>query len=89
MPIKHGALRQIHKTQKRTLRNKDLKSELKTLKKRFLQLLALRKREDALKLLPTVMRKFDQAATKRVLHHNTASRTKSRLMRQLAKVQAN
>ncbi len=89
MPIKHGALRQISKSHKRAVRNKDLKSELKTLKKQFLQLLTLRKREEAVKLLPTVMRKFDQAATKRVLHHNTASRIKSRLMHQLAKAQAN
>jgi len=85
MPIKHGALRQIRKTHKRTLRNKDVRSELKTFMKRMNSLIADHKRDEAFHLLPVVMRKLDQAATKRVIHKNTASRTKSRLMQRLAK----
>lgn len=85
MPIKHGALRQIQKARRRALRNKDVQSELKTLKKRVVALMAQGKSAEASALLPLVVRKFDQAATKGILHHNTASRIKSRLMRQLAK----
>ena len=85
MPIKHGALRQIPKTEKRTLRNKAVRSELKTITKRMSSLIADHKRDEAFQLLPIVMRKLDQAATKRIIHKNTASRTKSRIMQRLAK----
>ena len=83
MPIKHVALKQLRKDAKRTERNRALRSELKTLKKQFLSLLAQGKPQEARQLLPTVMRRFDHAAAKRVVHRNTASRIKSRLMRRL------
>ena len=84
MPIKHGALRQLPKIRRRTLRNKDIRSELKTFVKRARELVVKQQRDAAKQLLPQMMRKFDQAAAKRVIHRNTASRMKSRLMRQLA-----
>ena len=83
MPIKHAALKQIRKDRKRTLRNQAVRSELKTLKKRVHALLAQQKQEEARKLLPLVMKRFDQAAAKGVIHKNTASRRKARIMRQL------
>ena len=86
MPIKHAALKQLRKDRARILRNKALRSELKTLKKRLLTVLAQQQREEALRLLPLVMRRFDQAAAKGVIHKNTASRAKARLMRRLAPV---
>ena len=85
MPIKHAALRQLRKDRVRRARNQGVESELKTLTKRIRALVAQQKREEAQRLLPTVAKRFDQAAAKRVIHKNTASRMKSRLTRQIAR----
>ena len=81
MPIKRAALRQLRKDRKRTERNKAIDSELKTLKKRFLSLVSGPQKAEAAEFLAVVMRRFDQAAAKGLIKKNTASRTKSRLMR--------
>ena len=86
MPIKRAALRQLRKDRPRALRNQAVASELKTLKKQLLSLLVEKKRDEAQKLYPLVAKRFDQAASKGVIHKNLASRTKSRFMRQLQKV---
>lgn len=83
MPIKRAAVRQLRKDRKRTSRNHALRSELKTLKKRFDELLITKRQDDARALLPAIMKRFDQAASRGILHRNTASRTKSALMRHL------
>ena len=85
MPIKHAALRQMRKDRKRAVRNQGVLSELKTLKKQLRALVSEQKRDEALKLLPTVMKRFDHAATKHLIHRNVASRTKSRLTKLLAR----
>ena len=84
MPIKRAALRQMRKDRVRATRNQALESALKTVKKRWLGLIEAKQLDEARQLLPSVIRTFDQAATKKIIHKNTASRTKSRLMRQLA-----
>lgn len=86
MPITRAAARQIKKDRVRTVRNQAVASELRTLKRRFTTLVAARKHPEAAQLLSTVMRRFDQAAAKGVIHKRTASRTTSRLMRRLAQV---
>jgi len=83
MPIKHAALKQLRKDRGRVRRNQVVRSSLKTLKKQWLSLLSQQKREEALRLLPMVMKRFDQASAKGVIHKNTAARAKSRLMRTL------
>ena len=85
MPIKHAALRQMRKDRKRAVRNQGVLSELKTLKKQLRALVSEQKRDEALKLLPTLMKRFDRAATKHLIHRNVASRTKSRLTKLLAR----
>jgi len=84
MPIKRAALRQLRKDRVRRVRNQAVASELKPLVNRMRALLAQQKRDEAVKLLPQLMKRFDQAAAKRVIHANTASRTKSRFMQRLA-----
>lgn len=84
MPIKHVALKQLKKNAKRAERNQALRSELRTLKKRFLGLLQANKRDDAQLLLPTVVKRFSQAASRGLIHANVASRTSSRLMKRLS-----
>ena len=83
MPIKHAALKQIRKDRKRQVRNQAMRSELKTLTKRLLGLLKSQKLDEARTLIREVSKRFDRAASRGVIHRNTASRYKSRLMRRL------
>ena len=83
MPIKHAALKQIRKDRKRQQHNQAIRSELRTLTKQFLGLLKENKRQEAGALMSTVAKKFDHAASRNVIHRNTASRYKSRLMLRL------
>ena len=79
MPIKHAALKQIRKDRKRQQRNQAVRSELKTLTKRLLGLLHEQKLDEAGALLNLVSKKYDHAASRHVIHRNTAARYKSRL----------
>ncbi|MBI4341020.1 MAG: 30S ribosomal protein S20 [Candidatus Omnitrophica bacterium] len=83
MPIKHAALRQLRKDRARQQRNQAVRSELKTLTKRLLGLLQSKKLDEAKTLIHVVAGKYDRAASKGVLHRNTAARSKSRLALQL------
>ena len=83
MPIKHAALKQIRKDRVRQQRNHGVRSELKTLNKKLLGLLEGRKLEEAATLLPIVAKRYDHAASRGIIHRNTAARHKSRLMRRL------
>lgn len=85
MPIKHAALKQIRKDRKRQQRNQALRSALKNLTKRYLGLLQSQQLDEAKKLMPLVAKEYDQAASQGILHRNTAARSKSRLMRRLAR----
>jgi small subunit ribosomal protein S20 len=88
MPIKHAALKQIRKDRKRHQRNQAIRSELRTITKRLLALLSAKKLEEARQLIHVVAKKYDRAASRHVIHRNTAARSKSRLMRRIAKVSA-
>lgn len=81
MPIKHAALKQLRKDRGRQERNQAVRSELKTLTKRLSVLLREQKREEAAGLIRLLAKKFDLAASKGILHANTAARSKSRLAR--------
>ncbi|MBI2104287.1 MAG: 30S ribosomal protein S20 [Candidatus Omnitrophica bacterium] len=84
MPIKHAALKQIRKDRARASRNQAVRAELRTLTKRLLTLLGEQKHEEARQLIRLVSKKFDRAASARVIHPNTAARTKSRLAHRLS-----
>lgn len=83
MPIKHAALKQLRKDRTRHARNQAVRAELRTLTKRLLGLLKEQKLDEARTLLRVVAQRFDRAASKRVIHPNTAARYKSRLARRL------
>ena len=85
MPIKTVALKQLRKSRKRAQRNIAVRSELKTLKKTILTLIAGQKVEEARRLMPMVMRRFAQAGADNLIHHKTASRVISRLSKRLTK----
>lgn len=83
MPIKHAALKQIRKDRDRQQRNEAIRSELKTVTKRLLALLSQQKLEEARTVIRVVASRYDRAASKGVIHRNTAARSTSRLMRRL------
>ncbi len=85
MPIKHAALKQLRKDRGRQQRNQAVRTELKTLTKRLLTLLSAQKLDEAAQLLHVVAKSYDHAASKGVVHPNTAARYKSRLTLQLNK----
>ena len=83
MAIKHAALKQLRKDQKREARNQAVRSELKTFTKRFVTLVTTQKMEEARALIRTLASKYDRAVSKGIIHRNTAARYKSRLSRRL------
>ncbi len=83
MPIKHAALKQIRKDRKRRQRNQAIHAEVKTLTKRLLTLLDDKKFDEASTLVQRVSKKYDHAASRNVIHRNTAARYKSRFMRRI------
>ena len=64
---------------KRNLRNRSVVSGLKTLIKKVESAVTARVREDAEKALSQAIKALDMAASKGVIHRNTASRKISRL----------
>lgn len=80
MPNSLSAKKSLRQSQKRRLRNREQRSRLRTELKKFRTLMGESpSREDADKALSRVTKVIDQAAAKRLIHRNTASRTKSRL----------
>lgn len=86
MPIKKAAYKAMRKDKKRHLRNINTKSELKTKVKKFNELISANDIEKARQYLKEVTAKFDKAVTHGIIHRNTASRKKSRLMKMLTKL---
>lgn len=68
---------------KRRARNFPVRSELKTLFKKVLDLIKDGKADEAQKLMPKVYSIIDMACKKQILHPNNAARKKSRIARAL------
>ncbi len=83
MPILHAAYKSIKVTKRRTARNISIKSLLKTETKKFLDLLAEKKVDESKKQLVKLVSTLDKATSKNIIHRNTASRKKSRLMKKM------
>ena len=86
MPTRKAAWKDLRKNLKRRRRNTAVKSELKTLSKNLEKLISSQVKAEAEKLYRIVASKLDKAASTNILHKNTASRKKSRLMRKLSKI---
>ncbi len=83
MPQKRTAFKEIRKSKKRHLRNISIVSDIKTSVKKFNSLLSEKKFDEAKNFLKKVSSKLDKAASKGVVHKNTASRKISRLSKKL------
>jgi small subunit ribosomal protein S20 len=76
-----SVLKRARQTKKLTLRNRMVKSSLKTLTKKVETDVASRDLENAKESLKKVVRSIDKARTKGIIHHNTAGRKTSRLVK--------
>ena len=83
MPIKKSASKELRKAKRRHLRNIEIASELKSLTKKFLNLIEQNKTEPAKEVLRTLAKRLDKAVHKNILPKNKAARKKSRLTRKL------
>jgi small subunit ribosomal protein S20 len=80
-----SAIKRIRITETKTLRNRIVKSSVKTFVKKFEDALATGNVDETKKLYPRVSHVIDKAAAKGVLHKNMAARKKSRLALKLNK----
>lgn len=86
MPNIKSAFKSIRKDKKRQARNQKINTELKSLAKKFTMALATKKTEEAKKLGATLVLKLDKARSKGIIHRNTVSRKRARILSKLAKL---
>jgi small subunit ribosomal protein S20 len=78
-----SAMKRHRQSVKRNLRNKAVRSTVKTIIKKVETAIASGNKEDAGKALLEVTKALNKAASKGVIHRNTASRNISRLTRKV------
>lgn len=83
MPNLKSQIKRMKQAERIRLRNKSVKTAIKTTVKRFETALSEQNFEEAKSLLTEISQKLDKAASKGVLHKNTAARKKSRLSEKL------
>ncbi|MGO1560634.1 SSU ribosomal protein S20p [Actinomycetales bacterium JB111] len=76
--------KRILTNEKSRLRNKAVKSELRTEVRRVREAVAAGKKEEASSALTVASRKLDKAVSKGVIHINQAANRKSKLAKQVA-----
>ena len=77
-------IKRNRQNEKRRLRNKSVKSSLKTAIRKFNETVATGDAEAATALLRDASRKLDKAASKGVIHKNQAANRKSAIMKRSA-----
>jgi small subunit ribosomal protein S20 len=80
-----SALKRVRQTIKRTAQNRSLRSDLRTVIKKFRVILTNGNTEQAHEAYPGVQKNIDKAVTKGVLHKRTGARYKSRLALSMSK----
>ena len=84
MPNSKQAIKRLRQAERRNLRNRMAKSEIKTYTKKVLQALEEGNSQSAAEFLRIAQAKLDKAAKKGILHKNTVSRRKSLLASKVA-----
>lgn len=79
-----SAIKRHRQSLKRAARNKTVRTHVRHSIRELREAIAKAEVENAGKLLPSVVKTIDKAATKGVLHRNSASRRISRLSAQVA-----
>ncbi|NLZ92686.1 MAG: 30S ribosomal protein S20 [Firmicutes bacterium] len=88
MPNTKQAIKRMRITAKRTARNRQVKSMVKTAIRRFTDTLAQENFDEAAVNLRQAAKTLDKAVSKGVVHKNAAARKKSRLAKRLNKALA-
>ena len=88
MPNIKSAKKRVLVTEKKTMQNKALKSQLKTAIKKFLAAVNAGDTEKATALYPETVSAIDSAVTKGILHKNNAANKKAKLAKKLATLTA-
>ena len=83
MPNTKSAERRARNSSRKHLQNHSVKSQLKTLEKRYLGTASAGKQEDAVASFRSICSALDKAAKTGVIHKATANRKKSRLAARL------
>lgn len=86
MPNIKSAIKRVKVTEKKNLRNRMIKSAMRTSVKKFETAVAAGSADAA--LLSATSGAVDRAVAKGVMHKNAANRKKARLAKRLAKAQA-
>jgi small subunit ribosomal protein S20 len=84
MPNTKSAERRARNSARKHQHNRTIKSRLRTLERKYIELLGAGKKDDAAKALPGLSSAFDKASKTGVIHRAKADRKKSRLALQLA-----
>lgn len=88
MPNIKSAKKRVLVTEKKTLRNKMIKSDLKTAIKKYEAALASGNKEEAALLYKETVKRLDKAVAKGILHKNNAAHKKSRFTVKLNSITA-
>lgn len=83
MPIIKSAKKALRQSAKRRIKNIQKKKQFKDALKEIKKHIAAGKKEEAEKLIPLAYKALDKAAKTGVIKRNTASRKKSRLVKQI------
>jgi len=83
-----SALKRVRSSEKKRQRNRVFRSRARTEIKKARTLMESGDLENARKAALEAVRTLDRAAVKGILHRNNAARRKSRLMKQLARLEA-
>lgn len=83
-----SAEKMIRASARKRVRNRPIKSAVRTAVTKARQAVSGADRPDAAELVQAAVKALDRAAQKGVLHRNSAARRKSRLMKRLDAVQA-
>ena len=86
MPIIKSSVKDLRRTERRTVRNRSAKGKLRSSLKTTRAALESGKLEPATAALTQTTPIIDRAVSKKVLHKNAAARHKSRLMRRLNRI---
>lgn len=88
MPNTASAKKRLRQNQKRRLHNRAVKSNMRGQLRRFREAVEAGDLEKAQAELRVAAKKLDRAASRNIIHKNTAARTKSRLHHLVKKASA-
>lgn len=84
MPITKSAVKAAKQSKVRQSRLLPFKTQMRTLIRKMRDTVAAGKKDDAIKLLPSVFKSIDMAAKKNIIHRRNADRKKASMAKLVA-----